>query len=313
MIRRCPSSLLLHRVRRGQRLIATDPMALLIGFVLDQQVTVQKAFIGPLVLRERLGAIDAETVAGADLDRSSASVPRSTATRARWPSACTTWPSTSVTSTTATRRRSGPRPPTPTQLRANLAAVPGLGEMKVKSLGSVLAKQFGVAAAQPLVPWHPTLGDVDSAQALADYQAAKRAAQGRVAARARLPGRGERRSHRRASLTPAPDAARRRPPGRARHDDLHRDDRARRRAPARSTWARASPTPTVRPRRSPRPWRRCAPGENQYAPLPGVPALREAVRDHQRSHYGLEPEDVLDHLRRHRGDRRGPARAVRPR
>ena len=34
-------------------------------------------------------------------------------------------------------------------------------------------------------------------------------------------------------------------------------------------------------------------GENQYAPLPGVPALREAVLDHQRSWYGLDPEDVL--------------------
>jgi N-succinyldiaminopimelate aminotransferase len=34
-------------------------------------------------------------------------------------------------------------------------------------------------------------------------------------------------------------------------------------------------------------------GENQYAPLPGVPALREAVFDHQRNYYGLEPEDVL--------------------
>jgi hypothetical protein len=39
----------------------------------------------------------------------------------------------------------------------------------------VLAKQFGVEAAAELVPWHPTLGDVDSPQALADYQAAKRA------------------------------------------------------------------------------------------------------------------------------------------
>jgi hypothetical protein len=60
------------------------------------------------------------------------------------------------------------------ELRANLAALPGFGEMKVKALGSVLAKRFGVEAAQELVPWHPTLGDVDSAQALADYQAAKR-------------------------------------------------------------------------------------------------------------------------------------------
>jgi hypothetical protein len=59
-------------------------------------------------------------------------------------------------------------------LRANLEALPGFGEMKVKALGAVLAKRFGVEAAQDLVPWHPTLGDVDSAQALADYQAAKR-------------------------------------------------------------------------------------------------------------------------------------------
>jgi N-succinyldiaminopimelate aminotransferase len=34
-------------------------------------------------------------------------------------------------------------------------------------------------------------------------------------------------------------------------------------------------------------------GENQYAPLPGVPALREAVFEHQRNWYGLDPEDVL--------------------
>ena len=38
----------------------------------------------------------------------------------------------------------------------------------------MLAKRYGVAAADELVPSHPTLGDVDSAQALADYQAAKR-------------------------------------------------------------------------------------------------------------------------------------------
>jgi N-succinyldiaminopimelate aminotransferase len=34
-------------------------------------------------------------------------------------------------------------------------------------------------------------------------------------------------------------------------------------------------------------------GENQYAPLPGVPALREAVIEHQRHYYDLDPEDVL--------------------
>jgi hypothetical protein len=47
--------------------------------------------------------------------------------------------------------------------------------MKVKSLGAVLAKRYKVAKAKGLVPPHPTLGDVDSPQALLDYQAAKRA------------------------------------------------------------------------------------------------------------------------------------------
>jgi hypothetical protein len=60
-------------------------------------------------------------------------------------------------------------------LRKRISALPGFGEMKIKSLGAVLAKRFGVAAAQDLVPGHPTLGDVDSAQALTDYQAAKKA------------------------------------------------------------------------------------------------------------------------------------------
>ena len=47
--------------------------------------------------------------------------------------------------------------------------------MKVTTLAAILAKHFDVATAQPLVPEHPTLGDVDSPQALAEYQADKRA------------------------------------------------------------------------------------------------------------------------------------------
>jgi hypothetical protein len=60
-------------------------------------------------------------------------------------------------------------------LRKRIGALPGFGEMKIKSLGSVLYNRFGVAVAEELVPNHPTLGNVDSAQALQDYQAAKRA------------------------------------------------------------------------------------------------------------------------------------------
>ena len=56
----------------ADRLIATDPFALLVGFVLDQQITVQKAFSGPLDIRRRLGHLDPARIAATDpgeLDR----------------------------------------------------------------------------------------------------------------------------------------------------------------------------------------------------------------------------------------------------
>jgi uncharacterized HhH-GPD family protein len=155
-------------------LIASDPMALLIGFVLDQQVTVQKAFGGPLALRERLGSLDAATLASADLEP----VFRERPAIHRFPGSMAQRVHDLAVHIGDRYAGDASRVWTEAadaeELRANLAALPGFGEMKVKALGAVLAKQFGVEAAQDLVPWHPTLGDVDSAQALADYQAAKR-------------------------------------------------------------------------------------------------------------------------------------------
>jgi uncharacterized HhH-GPD family protein len=170
-----PDRLYFTESDEANALIAADPMALLVGFALDQQVTVQKAFAGPLVLTERLGSLDVNTLATADLE----TVFRAKPAIHRYPGAMAgrvhdlavhirdeydgdaarVW--TDAADTDA--------------LRANLAGLPGFGEMKIKSIGSVLAKHFGVAAADGLVPWHPTLGDVDSPQALVDYQAAKRA------------------------------------------------------------------------------------------------------------------------------------------
>jgi uncharacterized HhH-GPD family protein len=155
-------------------LIAQDPMALLIGFALDQQVSVQKAFSGPLVLRERLGALDAATVADADLEP----VFRERPAIHRFPGAMAQRVHDLAVHVRDVYDGDAARiwsdAPDGAALRANLEGLPGFGEMKVKALGSVLAKRFGVEAAQELVPWHPTLGDVDSAEALADYQAAKR-------------------------------------------------------------------------------------------------------------------------------------------
>lgn len=155
-------------------LIAADPMALLIGFALDQQVSVQKAFAGPLALRERLGAIDAATLAAADLEpafRAKPAVHRFPGAMAKRVHDLAVH---IVEHYEGDARRVWGDARDAAALRANLAALPGFGEMKVKALGSVLAKRYGIATAKPLVPPHPTLGDVDSAQALADYQAAKR-------------------------------------------------------------------------------------------------------------------------------------------
>jgi uncharacterized HhH-GPD family protein len=173
-MRSMPDQLHFTESEEANRLIASDPMALLVGFALDQQVTVQKAFAGPLAIKERIGSLDAGALAAADLDtvfRDRPAVHRFPGNMAKRVhdlavhirdeydgDAARVW--TDAADTDA--------------LRANLEGLPGFGEMKVKALGSVLAKRFGVAAAEGLIPWHPTLGDVDSPQALAGYQAAKK-------------------------------------------------------------------------------------------------------------------------------------------
>jgi uncharacterized HhH-GPD family protein len=155
-------------------LIARDPMALLIGFALDQQVTVQQAFAGPLRIRERVGTLDPARLAATDLEpafREKPAIHRYPAKMAERVHDLAVYVRDNYDGDAARVWRDATDG---AALRANLQALPGFGEMKVKSLGAVLAKRYGVAAANELVPWHPTLGDVDSPQALLDYQAAKR-------------------------------------------------------------------------------------------------------------------------------------------
>jgi uncharacterized HhH-GPD family protein len=156
-------------------LIASDPMALLVGFALDQQVSVQKAFAGPLVVRQRLGSLDPDVLAVADLEP----VFREKPAIHRFPGAMAKRVQELAVHVRDEYDGDASRVWRDAQdadaLRTNLAALPGFGEMKIKALGAVLAKRYDVTAAKALVPPHPTLGDVDSAEALADYQAAKRA------------------------------------------------------------------------------------------------------------------------------------------
>ena len=169
-----PDRLYFTESDEANALIASDSMALLVGFVLDQQVTVQKAFAGPLAIRERLGALDAATLADADLEPIFRQIPAIH----RYPGSMAKRVHDLAVHVRDTYDGDAARvwtdAATGEELRANIAALPGFGAMKIKSFGSVLAKQFGVEAAQELVPWHPTLGDVDSPGGLAEYQAAKR-------------------------------------------------------------------------------------------------------------------------------------------
>jgi uncharacterized HhH-GPD family protein len=169
-----PDRLYFTESDEANALIASDPMALLVGFALDQQVTVQKAFSGPLAIKERLGSLDAATLAEADLD----AVFRIKPAVHRFPGAMATRVHDLAVHIRDNYDGDAARVWTDAtdaaQLRANLEALPGFGEMKVKSMGSVLFHHYGVDIAQELVPWHPTLGSVDSAAALADYQAKKK-------------------------------------------------------------------------------------------------------------------------------------------
>jgi len=159
-------------------LLAADPLALLIGFALDQQVPVQTAFSGPLKLKQRFGTLDARAIATADPGQLEQSFrekpaihrfPGSMAKRVQELAAVIDDEYGGHAERVWTDAADGD------DLRRRIGALPGFGNMKITSLGAVLAKRFGVEAAQDLVPNHPTLGDVDSAEALEDYQAKKRA------------------------------------------------------------------------------------------------------------------------------------------
>jgi uncharacterized HhH-GPD family protein len=159
----------------ANRLIAEDPFALLVGFALDQQITVQQAFQGPLRIKQRVGTLDPKTLARTDLEevfKQKPAVhrfPGSMAQRVQDLASFVAEEYGGDASRLWTEAADG------AELRRRLAALPGFGDMKVRSVTAVLAKRYGVPVAKEVAPDHPTLGDVDSPQALVDYQAAKRA------------------------------------------------------------------------------------------------------------------------------------------
>jgi uncharacterized HhH-GPD family protein len=159
-------------------LIASDPFALLVGFALDQQITVQTAFAGPLKLKQRVGTLDPKKIAALDPERLLQAFREKPAVH-RFPGAMATRVQDLAVAIVEDYGGKAERVWTEAadddDLKRRLGALPGFGEMKVRTIGAVLAKRYGVAAAQPFVPEHMTLGDVDSPQKLVEYQTAKRA------------------------------------------------------------------------------------------------------------------------------------------
>jgi uncharacterized HhH-GPD family protein len=182
-----PDRLYFTGVDEADELLARDPFALLVGFALDQQVPVQTAFAGPLKLQQRLGTLDPGEIAATDPGRLEA-VFREKPAIHRFPGSMATRVQDLATAVAENYGGDAGRlwgeAADGTELRKRISALPGFGEMKVKALGAVLAKRFGVEAARELDPGHPTLGDVDSPEALEAYQAKKRAHKAKLRARA---------------------------------------------------------------------------------------------------------------------------------
>jgi len=156
-------------------LLAEDPFALLVGFAIDQQVPVQKAFVGPYVLKQRVGTLDPKKLAAMDLQdafRGPPAIhrfPGSMAERVRELAAIVAEDYDGKAERIWTEAKDGD------DLKKRIGALPGFGPMKITGLGATLALRFGVKKAEQLVPSHPCLGNVDSPAALVQYQTAKRA------------------------------------------------------------------------------------------------------------------------------------------
>jgi uncharacterized HhH-GPD family protein len=173
----------------ADRLLVSEPLALLIGFELDQQVTVQKAFSGPSVLKARLGHLDAARIAAMD--------PAALDEVFRTPPALHRFPGAMAGRTQELCRaiaddygndasRVWTEATSGKDLEARLLGLPGIGSMKARTLVAILTKRFGVRPPgwEAVVPTHPTLADVDSPESLAAYQAGKRAKKAELKAQA---------------------------------------------------------------------------------------------------------------------------------
>jgi len=172
----------------ANRLIATDANALLIGFVLDQQVPVPKAFSGPMELKRRLGHLDPGRIAATDPDELVEVFVRRPAIH-RFPAAMAKRVQSLCAVIETDYAGDGSRVWTEAadaaDMKKRLGKLPGIGDMKVRALTATIIKRLGEHPDgwEEALPSHPTLGDVDTAEALTEYQAQKRAYKASLRAR----------------------------------------------------------------------------------------------------------------------------------
>jgi uncharacterized HhH-GPD family protein len=174
---------------KANKLLDSDPLALLIGMVLDQQVKMEHAFSGPLTLKERLhGKLDARKIASMDpgeLDR----VFRQRPALHRFPGAMARRVQAMCAAVVKDYGNDAGavwRDVTDAdELVRRLKKLPGFGEMKVRILVAVLAKKFDVKPRgweKHAATWH-TIADVDSPESMEEARAVKRRMKAEKAAR----------------------------------------------------------------------------------------------------------------------------------
>src|SRR6266851_981834 len=164
----------------ANELLETDPLALLIGMVLDQQVKMEKAFGGPYELKRRLGGrLDVREIASMDPDRLDKifrerpalhRFPGNMARRVQAMTQAVVKDYGGDAGAVWREARDGD------DLAKRISKLPGFGEMKTKIMISVLAKKFGVKPAgweKHAASWH-SVADVDSPETMAQARAVKR-------------------------------------------------------------------------------------------------------------------------------------------
>ncbi|HZU18257.1 MAG TPA: HhH-GPD-type base excision DNA repair protein [Candidatus Dormibacteraeota bacterium] len=163
----------------ADRLLEQEPLALLIGLLLDQQVPMERAFGAPYELKRRLGHLDASRIASAppeDLEEAFRRRPAlhrfpvAMARRARV--LCEVVASRYGGDAGAIWREAG----SGEELFRRISALPGFGEQKARITVAVLGKRLGVRPPgweRHAADWH-TIADVDSPESMALAREAKR-------------------------------------------------------------------------------------------------------------------------------------------